>query len=420
MQLYDIFVIAAPYIGLGLSISLFIGVAFYMASKILADPVMENRGKEFFFSTMETIFIIIGFIIVSQSMDLIFSSLMGCTTTCSPITFAEISMGRILDMTTNLYFVSYLFDLFTGPFLQSVVSSGYGSFSMDTIQISFMPLIGLDIVMEFYYILLQKIVDIMIFVIARQGLLSITIPLVAYLFPIAVVLRSIPVTKSSGSSLLAIIFVLYYVFPMSVLFSDYLIFNVYKTDLVQQKNYNQDLTAQSTYLRSGETNKYQTIKTEAEIKEQAQVEETSVKSAIEGSPDEGLSIEDALQKISGAPLTSIRDKLHTLTFNTIASALSGWLLTFSKSSGILGLLAKVLGVVFYVAYIRTLLELISPFDWMADLFNALIIFTALIAQIAIIIFIPLIIEVVISITSYRAIAKFFRGDASLLGLTKVI
>ncbi len=419
MHLYEIIALTAPMTGTALMLSITIGVTIYMASKILNDQTIASKGKAFLISSLETIFILILFVLISGVISYLFSAWIGCSnpgsTSCSPIYLSQISLQRLLNMVVSIYSTFYIFDIFVGPFIQSVITFPIISGGITTMQISIMPLIGLDIILDFYYTLMQKLVDVLILVVGRIMLVEIAIPLSAYLLPFAVVFRAIPATKRVGSSLFALILVIYYVFPISTLMSDYLMFHDYRTDLLNPKTYKQSLLSNSVkdvttanITAGNEINKdYGTIE---DINKVSPDEDPHTS----GTTDP-YTIEEALSRIAGGPLSLLKGKVIALVVAPLVASFSSMLQTVFPNP-----FTSFISVILNASWLYLAFKELNPVEWEALLAYSAMYMMVVVAQALVIIFTTLIMEILISVTSYRALSKLFGGDVTMLGLTKVV
>lgn len=418
MELSDIILLSSPLIGIGVLLSITIGALVYMLSKLLGDQNIEQKGKLFLVSSIETLLIIAFFILMSEILSFLFSSSIGCSPnadSCSPVYFAKISLTRVVDVLVSLYFTFYAFDVVVGPFIQSVITTPVITGGPASFQISVMPLVGLDLIMEFYYTVMQRIVDMLIFVLARSMIIEIAIPLSAFLLPFAVALRSLPPTKRVGSSILALILVIYYVFPLSVLFSDYLMFQQYKTDLI-----NPDSSLSQEFIPDYVKEDVKTEespgdleKTYSELIKAYQTEPLEDPNTPEVDP---FTIEEALDRLWGGPLTILEGKATSMIFASLLASLGSLIVNYFPSFGA----AKLAGLFANIWWVKEALENLNPIEWQGYLLYSSIYLIIVVSQIITLVLITFIFEILISITAYRAIAKVIGGDVSLLGLTKVI
>ncbi|MCX6774019.1 MAG: hypothetical protein NTY68_03435, partial [Candidatus Micrarchaeota archaeon] len=82
-----------------------------------------------------------------------------------------------------------------------------------------------SIINNLYNSLIRSIIDIMLMTIARKTILDLAIPAIALILPLGLFLRGLYITKRTGSSLIALSLVLFYIYPLSLVFDGYLVKN---------------------------------------------------------------------------------------------------------------------------------------------------------------------------------------------------
>jgi len=147
----------------------------------------------------------------------------------SHVQLALASLDVLFHKLKETYTSMYLFEALIG-FL-STISFPLGSPVAGTAIISFtlMPFDGLVLLSNAHTIVVETIGQLMTVIWAKEFILLFVrdvIPII--FFPLGLVFRAIPFLRTTGSSIIAICFAAYYVLPLSILLSNFLIFDVYK------------------------------------------------------------------------------------------------------------------------------------------------------------------------------------------------
>lgn len=145
------------------------------------------------------------------------------------VTLAIASLDIMLQKLRSMYVSMYLYEALIG-FL-STISFPLGSPipAVSIISFSINPFDGLNLLSNAHTIIVEAIGQMMTFVWAKQFILIFARDAVPLIFlPLGLVFRAIPFLRTTGSSIIAICFAAYFVLPFAVLFSNFLIFNVYQ------------------------------------------------------------------------------------------------------------------------------------------------------------------------------------------------
>ncbi|MBI5047061.1 hypothetical protein HZC07_05020, partial [Candidatus Micrarchaeota archaeon] len=144
----------------------------------------------------------------------------------------EIAMATLDILASKLkaqYFDLYLFEALIG-FLSTVSFPAFNPIPVaNSITFTIAPFTGLTLLSNAHTVVVETISYLMTVIWAKQFLLIFArdvVPLL--LLPLGLVLRAFPWFRTTGSSVLAIAFAVYFVLPFAILFSNYLIFDLYK------------------------------------------------------------------------------------------------------------------------------------------------------------------------------------------------
>lgn len=147
----------------------------------------------------------------------------------SHITLAIASTDIFFQKIVELYTSMYLFEALIG-FL-STISFPLGSPVAGTAIISFslMPFDGLVLLSNAHTIIVESIGQFIGVLAAKKFILLFCRDVIPVIFlPLGLVFRAIPFLRTTGSSIIAICFAGFFILPLAVMFSNYLIFDIYQ------------------------------------------------------------------------------------------------------------------------------------------------------------------------------------------------
>jgi len=225
-------------IGTALMLGVIVTSLFYMLASVLQHPPLFAMAKENL-STLIFSAVIIGFWIASSATidPLVRATLeptgfaagtMLSDISTSHVTLSIASTDILIHKLKEMYVSMYLYEALIG-FL-STISFPLGSPVPGAAIISFsiMPFDGLNLLSNAHTIIVEAIGQMLTFVWAKQFILIFARDAIPLIFlPLGLVMRAIPIFKTTGSSIISICFAAYFVLPFAVLFSNYLIFDIY-------------------------------------------------------------------------------------------------------------------------------------------------------------------------------------------------
>lgn len=216
--------------------ALFFMVAYFFQSPQLTAVAHEELAALFF-----TAFIILFWVAADGFMNGITSGLIGTggatveaapTTTGLAIGHVQMAIAATDIFKTkmqSLYISLYLYEVLIG-FL-STISFPIGTLFPGPAVISFslMPFISLTMLSNAHTSVVETIGLIMAMIWVKEFILLFArdiIPLI--LLPVGIILRAFPLSRTTGSSIISVCFAGYFVFPLAMLFSYYLVFDIYQ------------------------------------------------------------------------------------------------------------------------------------------------------------------------------------------------
>jgi hypothetical protein len=243
---------AAPVIWLSLGLGVGFTASMFMVAYFFASPQLVAVAREELAALVFTLFILMFFLgtdafLNTLSTGLIQSALppgmsaitesscSGASHQCiqgltgSHIQLALASTTVMKDKLISQYMDLYLFEALIG-FLSTVsfpIASPFPAIAI--LSFSLAPFTGLVLLSNAHTVVVEAIGYFVTFMWAKEFLLIFTrdaIPLL--LFPLGLVLRATPFYRRTGSTIIAVAFALYFVFPFSVILSNFMIFDIYK------------------------------------------------------------------------------------------------------------------------------------------------------------------------------------------------
>ncbi len=230
-------------IGISLMFSITITSIFYMVAYVSQHPTMFMLAKEELAALILSIVLVCawgmieGFLSVSAYQIICIPDPQLCqhfvpTGTgnlyAGQLNIADSSLNVVRVKLLTEYGTFYMFEVLMG-FL-STLSFPIGSFlpAVNLISLSIMPFDGLSLLSNAHTIIVESIGYLAAVIMAKQWFLIFAkeaIPKI--LLPLGLVLRAFPFFRSTGSSIIAICIVIYFVYPITIIGSNYLIFDVY-------------------------------------------------------------------------------------------------------------------------------------------------------------------------------------------------
>ncbi len=401
---------AASFMGPVIFSSLFlagiVAALFYMIASFLQSPQMKAVANEEFAAFLLSIFIILFWFTSDAFLNGITLGLLGGdlpagyvpeNISSAHVEFAIATTDVFISKLKHLYFSMYLYEILIG-FL-STISFPFGMIlaGPSIVSFSLMPFVSLGMLSNAHTSVVETIGLITAAMYAKEFILLYmrdVVPLI--LLPLGLVLRAFPFSRTTGSSLIAVCFAGYFVLPLAVLFSHYVIFDLYDP---------QELVYTPTVLSP-----FKTSMTEEELEE-----------FQEGTRDEGRSLEDQYHT------TPVAEEVAT------SEECAGFEILCSGFKLIKGIWEA--GVSFFKTVINVwlfMMGFMGDFFWSvgtnpifptsssAGLFHFIIREVEHISQFVVAVLLMTVVEVIITLTMYRNIAILIGGEAELAGITKLV
>jgi hypothetical protein len=236
---------AAPMIAVSLGLAVTFSGLLFMIGYALQNQQLIAVAKEEVAALVFTLFLLVFWIGSDQFFNTITSGLLssaippGVSISISPDTYtagymsthimlAHSSLELLYEKLKSDYMQLYLFEILIG-FL-STVSFPLGSPTpgVNIISFSIAPFTGLSLLSQAHTVIVESISYLITVIWAKQFMLNFAKDVVPILLlPLGLVMRAFPFTRTTGSSILALCFAIYFVMPFAFLLSNYLIFDVY-------------------------------------------------------------------------------------------------------------------------------------------------------------------------------------------------
>lgn len=407
-------------IGVALGLAVLIVAIFFLVAYFFQSPELIAMAREELAALIFTVFILMFWlgsdaILNGMSTGVVLSSLppslqgifqpsssnsgeiQGLAESHIQLALAGVSI--IEDKLIDQYKELYLFEALIG-FLSTIsfpIASPFPAIAI--ISFSLAPFTGLTLLSNAHTVIVEAIGYLITVMWAKEFILLFArdaVPLL--LFPLGLVLRAIPFYRKTGSSIIALSFALYFVFPFATILSNYLIFDIYQP-------------ADFAYMPSM-----------ASFFSTSSQQDTQNK--ISGAESQGNQISSAFES------TDLVDK--GVNSNQCGGSVPSHLLCSAENiiGGVAGAVKSFAGTVLQIwrfmmgmsgDFAYTLLaNPVMPSSASAGLYFFLIQEVVTVSQFIILVMVTIVLEIIFTITMYRNVSVIIGGEAELVGVTKII
>lgn len=375
---------AMPFIAIAFGIHVLYAALHYMWGNLMNSPQAYAKGKEEVLSLLRTIGIFISIIV--------FYNLIILGLGIDFISLAKLSVKSFFWMLLDRYIEVMTFDFALGSISQTgiflFIQAEYAS-----IEIGGSPIVGLSNALTILHKTIEPLQYGLALAAGRYALLDFAPVGMLYFLPLGFFLRAFPLTRKTGSSIVALAIVVFFVYPISVLFTDYLV-SFYESQRVSVP------TIPKNLLITKQTDE-------------------QVFSDFVGYMGRNAS-KDQVQGIPRGETTSVSGPQGVFSkitnfFKNILNFIGGVISNLSEGFvNILRLLGSTLKMMSTPGA-----PLFSPAGWVLPFILICVKWVSIIAEQIAIIFTIFILEITISITMYRNIAMLIGGELRIFGITKV-
>ncbi len=395
-------VIAGSIVFAAIVTALFFIVAYFFQSPQLTAIAHEELAAMFF-----TAFIILFWVTGSAFLNGITDGLVGATMPdyTSGGEMAGFSMGHVeLAIAANDVFLTKLKSLYINLYLYEVLIGFLSTISFPIltlfpgpamISLSFMPFISLTMLSGAHTSVVESIGLLAAMLWAKEFILLFCrdiVPLI--LLPIGLVMRAFPFTRTTGSSIISVCFMGYFVFPLAVLLSYYMVFDLYQPS--ESPPVSAELSLFKTHMDQTEAETMLDDLRGASDQRQDLFDNTPLaQDATSGTACEGYEFWCSAEQLGKWAWNGV-----TGFFDTVKNI---WLF--------------MMGFMGDFALFR---EALLPTSVAAGLYDFIIREVAHVAQFIVIVVLTSIVEIIIALTMYRNISWVIGGEMELAGITKVM
>ncbi|MFZ5340978.1 MAG: hypothetical protein ACOZBG_04735 [Candidatus Micrarchaeota archaeon] len=377
VEITNNFVMHFPIIAIAIVISAAIVALLYMIGNVLQSQDILAMGKDSLANLIFTLVILLSFLWLFEMFSLIASALTGASNILEAAHQGVLLFRtKMFVIYMNLYFYEIIFGFLSTFGFQiplSALDPVLSIFKISVPSLSFVPLSGLTPLSNAHTVVVEAVGTALIMIIARQVLLEFIMNYMHLFFIMGIVMRAFIFTRRTGSSLLAFAAVAYFVYPVAVLTSNYMVFDQYQASnfgvVPTTVGYCDDPKKMADITKNFETERDSLYKSGASIKH------TPWYAFWEGITNVGKFIFDTLNEM-----------LKTfLSFNALL--ISGMVL--------------------------------SPVLF-STFFDFLIMEVQIEVQFLVLIFVTFVFEIIITLTAYRSVALMIDGEAEIFGISKLI
>ncbi|MEM4295397.1 MAG: hypothetical protein QXS91_01155 [Candidatus Anstonellales archaeon] len=231
LGLSDIFQNSIPIWGSAFGIGLAIAVIYYYLSKILNSPSLEKKAFASISGVIESIGLIALLVIFNYFISYYLQTIgsFSCTGDDFHLRLADLALKKYWDRIETKYVFAYLIEAVMSSLFSIHLNIATANLVTGS-RFIIAPAYSLHLLINYMAKIIEYLVYILVAVIARAQLISVASYFVAFLLPIGIFFRTLNFTRDFGSGIIAIALVLYFVFPMSVIFTDVII-TLYNPDL---------------------------------------------------------------------------------------------------------------------------------------------------------------------------------------------
>ncbi len=415
-----------PYITGGIVIGVLLVVIYDFLGKIFNSSQVLMKAKDARDALLYTIGLLGGLYAANYALNLVISSLVGMSFTEDiHLTLASFSLDTFYETVKHAYFSAFLVDGFMATlFTLNIPLPIKGNLVHS--RITLMPLAGIEMLMRYESTITNIILMLMSAVLMRIYLLKMIPPLTALLLPFAVLFRVFPFSRSMGSAIFALIFTIYFAYPLSILYSDYLLHDLVMTVGSLPMT---ELTIPTLGSSQTGPNSYKDI---SQLYSNIALNETYRKALIKNG--EGVSFAQYAKTSSMLDMTFKKMKTYLstgylviLSLNTIAHA-GTYILDLPVGTGKAvrwGTSIKMMVLYLALSAIRIAsgiyLFLRTPVSKVILAFFDIVVLQFMyIGSVTTALFITLVLEITITVETYKVLSEVFGGEALLFGLHKVI
>ncbi|MBN1169810.1 hypothetical protein JXA56_02205 [Candidatus Micrarchaeota archaeon] len=410
---------ALSFIGVSLMLSVFIVAFAYMISYFMQNPQLTALAKEELAALFFSVFIIMFWFTFDTFLNSITLNLVAASLpsewqgfaagggqigglASNHIDLAIASIEIMISKLKDVYIDLYLYEALIG-FL-STISFPLGSPvpGLNVISFSLAPFVGLTLLSNAHTVVVESVGYLITLIWAKEFFLLFArdaVPL--FLLPFGIALRAFPFLRRTGSSIIALSFAFYFVFPFALILSNYLIFDIYKpADFTYNPSSASFFGSEATIDGAEDTVEQSKDPTSHLLGE---FEAPSIVETAQGESD---------SECYGNYLTRFFCSAKHLA-NTAVDAVTGFISTIWN---IWKFMMGMTGDFFFTGFNNPLM----PPSTSAGLYYFIIRELTILSPFIILVMFTTVLEIIITVTMYRNVSLLIGGEAEIIGLTKIV
>ena len=363
----------------------FIVAMYYMLAKFLNSPQLDAFAKEEFSQVWISVFIAAAWVGVYTAVSGVLSAAACGNASCSLFSLAFYSLDVLFYQTISAYLAFLSLEIWVGVISSIGFSLPLFAPVMGVKWMSFSPFGGMAMLSNSIVSIIESIGILVGLVVGRQQLLAFFMDVVpVFLLPLGLFLRTLPFTRVTGSSLIAISFAAFLIFPASIILSHEMIFGS---------------SAQSTYIPMAPT-------------------PTGLCYDPDNPEDEAAALEYLSESNKDVGEYLAEDPYASVSLENNWYQFSGFIGTASELFP--EILSTVLGQIGAKWAPYSFIDIFKPTTFAYFFYFLVLERLQGVAQLAVMVTVTFVLEIIITITGYRAIAAALGGELEILGLTKVV
>jgi len=414
---------AWPMIGVAFSLGIVIAVLFKLVAAITQHPEHKALANEELAAVLFSAFIIAFWV----GMDTFLQNLINALVSMPMVTgvpfqglptahldLAAVQLSVFQSELMSLYLRLSLIDFFIGflstlGFNLGTLSGGIGFFSL-----YIAPYGGFGLISNALAKIIDGVMLIGLTTWSKQMLIILAKTAIPLIFlPLGLIMRAIPFTRTTGSTIIAVCFAIYFVYPLAVSLSFYLLFDVYHLEF--DKTYIESVSPFKTQMndtdiitlvKDTQTND-QNLQEKIGTDNKGGVVEGSISQACGINSNDGLATKAAKYLLCGV------DKIISATTSipiagpAIGEAWNAMKAMITYSGGFFSWLFGKGSILFPVGMT------LGAYTFLTDI-------VAKSAELFVAVTVTTVLEIMITVTMYRNIALLIGGEAELPGLSKLV
>jgi hypothetical protein len=405
-------------IAISLSFGIALTAGMFAVSYAMQNPQLQAVAKEEFAALLFTVFLLMFWLGCDATFNGIATGLV--TASLPPALQALAQPGSAAGLTTShldlalscldvifqklraQYIDLYLFEALIGFLSTMNFPIGTPLPAINMISFSVAPFTGLVLLSNAHTQIVEAVSYLITVVWAKQFIVIFArdvVPLM--LLPLGLVMRAFPFFRTTGSTIIALSFALYFVLPFSIILSSYLIFDVFKpADFIYTPS-------ESSFFKSDKSaDDWKSQLGGGRNEGDKLIEQFNAPSALEKGSTQDVCAGNWLRRMGCSTFNLVKNGLN-LVGEVVKTVFSMWKFMMGMSGD-------------FFSSLTSLTNPLLPTSTSAGLYYFIVREVTSITPFVILVTVATVFEVIITVTLFRDISLLIGGEAELIGLTKVI